>query len=189
MNPNFQSSFIPKEPVSGEVFKKKKAGVFGVLAVSIFITVIVASGGLFAYKTIIKGEIENLQTQIAESEKSIDKKTISEMSQFNKKLAIARLIIVKHQIMTRFLEDLASSTVSSIQFTNFTYGNTINGGLSVNLKGKANSYASIALQENIFSNNKNFKSVSFSGLSLGEKGTVGFDVSILVDPKILNYNE
>lgn len=188
MSPNFQSSFIPKGPVTEEVFKKKKAGLVGVLVVSLFISSIIISVAMYFYKGIIKSDIQNLELQLTEAEKNIDKKTINEMFQFSKKLNIAKTIIFKHQVMSKFLDSLASSTVSSVQFTGFSYGNLEEGKLLVNLRGKATSYASVALQENIFFQNKYFKSVSFSNLTLAENGLVSFDLAISVDPQISTYS-
>jgi len=54
MASNFQSSFIPKESITEGVFKKKKAGSFGVLAVSLFVLTIIVSIALFVYKSILK---------------------------------------------------------------------------------------------------------------------------------------
>ncbi|MEK7669434.1 MAG: hypothetical protein AAB350_02480 [Patescibacteria group bacterium] len=187
MAPNFQSSFIPKESVTEEVFKKKKAGMFGVLVVSLFIFSIILSIGMFVYKGIIKSDIQNLQNQLVEEEKNIDKETISEISQFSKKLSMAKSIVFKHKVVSNFLKTLASSTVSSVRFVDFGYDNMKENDLAITLKGKAVDYASIALQENIFSKVNYFKSVTFSNLSLGEGGLVSFDLKISVDPKISVY--
>ncbi|MFH0804367.1 MAG: hypothetical protein V1896_02085 [Candidatus Zambryskibacteria bacterium] len=188
MAPNFKSSFIPKGPVTEEVFKKKKAGFLGVLVVSLFISSIVISIAMYVYKGIVKSDIQNLELQLAEAEKNIDKKTINEMSQFSKKLNVAKAIVLKHQVVSKFLETLASSTVSTVQFNNFNYGNLEEGKLSVNLQGEAASYASIALQESIFSQNKYFKSISFSNLNLSDKGSVSFGLVISVDSQISAYS-
>jgi hypothetical protein len=187
MASNFQSSFIPKESTTEEVFKKKKTGIVGVLAVSLFVSSIIVSIGLYIYEGIMKNDIQNLNSQLTEAEKNIDKNTINEMSQFSKKLDVAKAIVVKHQIVSRFLESLASSTVSTVQFTSFSYGDLEDGKLSVDLQGKATSYASVALQENIFSQNKYFKSISFSNLTLADKGLVSFDLVVAVDPQISTY--
>jgi len=188
MAPNFQSSFIPKESATEGVFKKKKTGVFGVLVVFLFIFSIIVSVGMFIYKGMIKADIENLQNQLVEEEKNIDKKTINEISQFSKKLKIAKSIVFKHKVVSNFLETLASSTVSSVQFVDFGYDNMQENNLSVTLKGKAVGYASVALQEDIFSKVNYFKSVTFSNLSLGEGGLVSFDLKISVDPSISVYS-
>lgn len=188
MTPNFQSSFIPKEPVTEEVFRKKKAGVFGILVVSLFISLIIITGALYAYKGIVKSDIENLQGELAEAEKNIDKKTINEMSDFNKKLSLVKSIVYKHQVISNFLEALSSSTVSPVSFSEFDYTDMLNGNLNVAIKGKASSYADLALQENVFNQNKYFKSVTFSNLSLADKGRVSFDLVISVDPQISVYS-
>ncbi len=188
MASDFQSSFIPKDPITEEVFKKKKAGVLGVLAVSLFVTSIILSVAMYFYKGIIKSDIQNLQSQLAESEKNIDKKTINDMSQFGKKLDTAKSIVLRHQVISNFLEALSSSTVSSVQFIDFSYSNLKEGELTVNLKGKATSYAGVALQENVFSKNKYFKSILFSNLTLADKGLVSFDLAISVDPQISVYS-
>ncbi|MFA6269794.1 MAG: hypothetical protein WC657_01125 [Candidatus Paceibacterota bacterium] len=188
MAPNFQSSFIPKEPVTEEVFKRKKTGIAGVLAVSLLIASIIISIGLYVYKGMVKNEIQNLESELSTAEQNIDKKTIAEMSQFSKKLSLTKSVVLKHQVLSKFLEALASSTVSSVQFTSFDYGNMEQGKLNVSLKGKATGYASVALQEQIFSQNKYFKSLSFSNLNLTDKGLVSFDLAISVDPQISTYS-
>lgn len=187
MAPNFQSSFIPRESSTNGVFKKKETGLIGALVVFLFVTSIVASAGLFFYKSIIKGDIDKLKLQITEAEAKVDRETINQMSQFSKKLNLARSIVSKHQVISGFLDTLASSTISAVQFDNFSYSSSNQNGLSVSLKGRATSYSAIALQEHIFSQDKNFQSVSFSGLSLTADGMVAFDLNILVDAKITAY--
>jgi hypothetical protein len=188
MAPNFQSSFIPKEPMTEEkVFGKKKAGIVGVLAVSLFVTSIIGSIGMYFYKSMVKSEIQGLESQLAEAEKTIDKKTINEMTQFGKKLEIVKSLVFKHQVVSNFLSTLSSTTVSTVQFNDFNYGDIKEGSLSVNLKGKAANYASVALQESVFAKTKYFKSVTFSNLSLTDKGLVSFDLFFSVDPQIAVY--
>lgn len=189
MTPNFQSSFIPKEPVATqEVFKKKKTGLVGVLVVSLFISSIIISAGLYFYKGMIKSDIQNLELQLAESEKNIDRKTIEQMVSFDKKLSAVKMVVLKHRVVSNFIGLLASSTVSSVHFSSFNYGDLEKGSLAVKLKGKASSYASVALQESIFSQNKNFKSLLFSDLNLSDDGLVSFDLNISVDPQISSYS-
>jgi len=187
MAPGFQSSFIPKGPVTDEVFKKKKAGVFGVLSVSLFVSVIILSGALYAYKSIVKSDIANLQAQLAAAGESIDKETIDEMDRYSKKLNIVKSIVLKHQVVSGFLASLASSTVSAVSFSEFNYDGLKPEGLGVKMTGKTNSYGSVALQESIFTKNPYWRSVSFSNLNLSDKGTVSFDVSVSVDPQIAVY--
>jgi len=189
MAPNFQSSFIPKEPMTdSEVFKKKKTGLAGILALSLFILSIAGSVGVYVYKMMLNNEIQGLESQLSDAEKSIDKKTISDMSQFAQKLQITKTIVVKHEVLSNFLTMLASSTVSTVQFTEFDYGDIKDNVIPVTLKGVATNYASVALQENTFDQVKSFKSVTFSDLSLTKQGTVSFNVDIAVDPQFSLYS-
>jgi|SRR3989344_240756 len=188
MTPGFQSSFIPKEPETGEVFKKKKAGLFGMVAVLLFASAIVLSIALFIYRGMLKSDITALQTELVLTEKSIDKKTINEMSQFSKRLRLTQSIILKHQVISGFLEALSNETVSSVYFTDFSYTNTAEDNISVAMRGKASGYAAVALQESVFKKNKNFKSVVFSNLTLADGGLVSFDLNIALDPKISVYS-
>jgi hypothetical protein len=144
--------------------------------------------GMYFYKGMVKTEIQGLEQQLAGAEGSIDKQTISEMSQFGQKLKIIKGVVVKHQVVSNFLTGLASSTVSSVYFSGFNYGDASDKNLTVVLNGKALNYASIALQEEVFSQNKYFKSVDFSDLTLAKGGLVSFEVKIVVDPKIAIYS-
>jgi uncharacterized protein (DUF2164 family) len=187
MATNFQSSFIPKEPITEQAFKKKKTGLVGILAVSLFLASIAGAVGMYFYEGIIKNEITSLEAQLAEAEKNVDKETIKEMSQFGQKLSVVKSIIYKHQVISNFLDTLAASTVSTVQFTDFSYGNLKSDSLTINLRGKASSYAAIAVQENVLLQNKYFKSITFSNLGLSEKGLVSFDLALSVDPQISVY--
>ena len=189
MAPEFRSSFIPKDSVTTEqVFKKKKAGFVGILVASLFVCSLITYGSFWFYKGILKDEIAALQSELANAEKNTDKDTIEKMDAFSKKLEMVESIVFKHQVVSGFLDSLASSTVSLVYFNEFNYGALKEDSLSVTMKGRAASYAAIALQEQKFSENPYFKSVSFSNLSLADKGAVSFDVSISIDPKVVAYN-
>lgn len=188
MQQNFQSSFIPKDPVTEEVFKPKKAGFLGVLSFSLFIATIIAAGAMFAYKSVLKNEISNLGQQVSESEKNLDREAIGEMLQFSKKLNVVESIVLKHEVVSKFLNELASSTVSSVSFGMLDFDNSKDGVLLVDLNGEASGYAAIALQENILSKDEFFQSVTFSNLTLTDRGTVSFDLAITVNPQIVVYS-
>lgn len=187
MAPDFQSSFIPKEPVSNEVFKKKKAGIFGILAVSLFICSLVIAGALTLYKKMVKDEIQNLQSELAQSEKNIDKDAIDNILRFNTKLGIIKTVFEKHQAVSNVINSLASSTVKSVYYTEFAYGGTSEDKLNVIVSGLAPSYGAIALQEDVLKKNKDFSSMIFSDLQLAEDGRVSFKITISVDPKASIY--
>jgi hypothetical protein len=189
MNTNFKSSFIPKEPTTTEqVFKRSGSGFLGFLTATFFTVSVLAAGGLYFYKGMLKSEIQSLQSELAEAEDSIDKKTIDEMNRFSKKLAAAREIVLRHQAVTNFMNTLSSNTVSSVQLTDFGYTYAPDE-LTVQLKGRASDYGSVALQESVLYNRvSSVKTLSFENLSLDTRGFVTFDLKVVVDPRIAIYN-
>ncbi len=188
MVPEFQSSFIPKEAAAQDIFKKKKTGALGVLAISLFVISLLAAGGLYFYKSMLRGDIEALQAELAQAENAIDTETINEMAQFSQKLRVAQSLVEKHQVISAFLTTLASSTVSTVRFDSMKYNIDKSGNLEVRLSGQADSYASIALQENTFSQDKSFKSLSFSDLALSNNNSVSFSIDLMVDSKLSVYS-
>src|SRR3989344_3357877 len=188
MAPNFQSSFIPKGPITEEVFQKKKAGPLGLLAVSLCIISVLLAISLFVYKGIVKSHIAVLKTELGDMEAGIDTKTIEEMAAFSGKLTTVKAVISGHRVTSGFLKLLASSTVSTVAWNDFIMNTLSKDGVSVSLKGKANDYSSIALQESVFSKEKRIRSMSFSNLSLSEGGSVSFDLSLVLDPGVISYS-
>ncbi len=189
MAQGFQSSFIPKG-VGGEEsvgVKKKNTSVAGVLALSIFVITVLASAGLFVYKSTLKSNIENLRTQLADAGKTIDRDKIGEMASFSRKLALIQSIVDKHQVASGFMSSLSSSTLKAVTFSDFQY-DTQSGDLKVRMQGSADRYATVALQEELFSKNQYWNSVSFSDLRLGDEGGVTFKVEVIVDPEIVVYS-
>lgn len=171
-----------------EVFKKKKAGIFGVVAFSIFITIIVVTIGMFVYKRILKSEISNLKSELAEKQATIDQKSIKEMLSFNRKLKAVKSLVDKHKIVSSVFSTISSSTVSTVQFTDFGYRYNTDNDIEVSMHGKAVDYASVALQEDVLVKTKSIKSVSFSNLGLSDKGTVSFGLVVVISPEIGIYS-
>ncbi len=188
MPQNFQSSFIPKGPLGESKPDKKKNSFFGFLMFLVFVGSVVSAGGVYFYKSSLKADIENMKIQLVEAGKSIDQKSIDELVDFSDKLSVVRTILLKHQVVSGFMNSLASSTVKTIYFKEFKYDNLTPTSLSVSLSGVADSYGAIALQQDILSKNQYLKSVDVTNLKLAEGGGVQFGMDVLVDPKIVVYN-
>ncbi len=187
MAPNFQSSFIPKESIAGNSTTTSSKSILGFLGVLLVIISILASVGLFVYKGMLNGELEQLKSDLSLAESAIDKPAIDKILTFNKKLNSIKEILGRHQASSNFLALLSSSTVSSVRFSDMRYTYLGDGGLTVSMSGKSSNYASLALQENEFSKVKEIKSAKFSSLVLADN-LVGFDLSLSLDPSISVYN-
>ena len=57
------------------------------------------------------------------------------------------------------------------------------------LEGEARSYSSVALQSDIFGDNKYLKNPIFSNLGLAKSGDVTFNLELNLDPSVMLYKE
>lgn len=188
MAPNFQSSFIPKETITGKTSISSDRSILSFLGVLLLIISILASVGLFVYKGMLGGELESLKSDLALAESAIDKKAVEEITVFNRKINLIKEILGRHQASSNFLTILSSTTVSGVGFKEFRYNHLATGVLEVMLRGEASNYKALALQENILSNTKEIKSSKFSNLLLVEGNKVGFELSLTIDPSVVIYN-
>ena len=188
MPQNFQSSFIPKGNLGDSKPDKKQNSFFGFLMFLIFLGSIVSAIGVYFYKTSLKSDIESMKVQLVEAGKSIDQKSIDDLVDFSDKLGVVRTILLKHQVVSGFMNSLASSTVKTVYFKDFKYDSLTPTSLTVSLRGVADSYGAIALQQDILSKNQYWKSVDVTNLKLTSDGGVEFGMDIKVDPKIVAYN-
>jgi len=192
MGPNsFQSSFIPKGSSGGaveQVFQKKKTSFFGAIMVMIFFLTLLLTLGIYGYKWATAKAIATVQSELKSAEASIDIETIDSMVAFSKKLSAAREVVMRHKVISNFLTLLSDNTIQSVSYDDFNYSLGSDGQLTVVLKGKALDYASIALQDSIFSELKEIKSIKFGDLSLIEGGRVSFSLNVSVDSNSAIYS-
>ncbi len=188
MSQPFQSSFIPKESSNQSSFSRKSFGVMGMIATLFIVVSVLASVGLFVYIRVLESNVSSLSNQVALSEQSIDNVVIEEMFRFNERLNSVKSIVSKHQVVSNFLDLLSTNTVNEVEYIEFQYAIMPAGNVVIILEGTAKNYGSIALQENIFSNNEFIKSVKFGDLSLSQNGRVGFRLTIEAKPEITLYN-
>jgi len=191
MEPNFQTSFIPKKPIVREhATPPRSVGFFTVISVLIVFTVLVATGGLYFYKELVTKNIANMQNALSLARNRFEPAKIAELKVLDKRLAASSEILSKHIAITPIFEALQAVTMKTVQYTEFNYdfGGEGNGKILVHLSGVATSYSTLALQSDLFATkNKNIIDPVFSNLSLNENGQVTFDLDFAVDPSFIDY--
>ena len=92
--------------------------------------------------------------------------------------------------MLPFLDFLATQTIRGVRFTGLTYelGNESSPTV-MRLAGEAQDYDAIALQSDVFGASPLLKSFLFSDLILGRAGSVGFSLTLSLDPAIFSYTQ
>jgi len=191
MENSFQTSFIPKKPIiSGGIVSERRlpTSLFTVLAIIILIVVVGSAIGLFFYKKYLVTQIDSLSSSIIKSQSSFDQGTINELDLFDKRTSTANTILKGHLVLSPIFQMISDLTIPTVQYTKFdqqTSGNKFN----VKMSGIASDYRSVALQADVFNNEKNrsFKNVIFSNISKDKSNYVTFNIEFDVDPNLISY--
>lgn len=192
MPPKFQSSFIPKGPITtsaAAMSSMRRAGetsFLSTLAFFIFSASVLAALGVFGYRFFLEYRIRQMTGDLAEAHAAIDSETIGELTSLNNRIVSTENLVSAHQLVTPLLELLEKSTPKSVRFTSLNYSRT-KDGLELNLSGEARGYAALALQADVFNKSRYFRSTSFSDLTLNDKGDVEFSFKGLVHPDLVSY--
>jgi hypothetical protein len=189
-NSSFQTSFIPKKPITSTVSNKAPRSFLLIIAIFLLIVSVLGSVGLFFYKNYLTKHKESLSASLAVVRDTFEKDTIDELSLYNKRTETAKLILNNHIVLSSLFTRLGEITIPSVQYTGFDH-ETNDGGFLVKISGVARDYRAIALQANAFNTTKgqSFKNVVFSNLLKDKNNSISFNLEFNVDPALLSYEK
>lgn len=193
MENSFQTSFIPKKPITtttGGGYSRPPTSIFTVLSFVLLIVVGLASGGLFLYKNYLIKQESVLSSSLERVKETFEQNTLDELELYDKRVSAAKSVLDKHIIFSPMFALLGAITIPSVQYTNFSQDSN-SQGFSVKLSGTSTDYKSIALQADAFNSAKGrlFKNVVFSNINKTKNNNVTFDIEFLVDPILLSYEK
>src|SRR3989344_7774705 len=190
MEPNFQTSFIPKKPMVKEhVASSRPIGFLTVISIFVLFTLLLVSGGLYFYKTIVTKNIIKMENTLSLAKNRFEPSKITELQILDERLNASSEILSKHIAISPIFQALQAITMKTVRFTKFNYdfGGVVDDKVNVKMSGAAKGYSFLALQSDLFAENKNFIEPIFSNLSLDLNGNVIFDLSFSVDPSFVDY--
>jgi hypothetical protein len=192
MDQNFQTSFIPKKPIIEErVTSTQPVSVLLILSIFILFVVLLGTGAFYFYKSSVAKNIGDMQTSLNLAQNSFEPSKITELQLLDKRLNAATEILSKHIATTPIFDELGKITMHTVRFTKFSYdlGTNKDGKVDIKMSGIAVGYRSVALQSDLFAQDKNFINPFFSNLTLDNSGNVIFDLEFSVDPSFVNYKQ
>lgn len=194
MEPNFQTSFIPKKPILDEhVISSRPVSIFLIISLFILFAVLLGTGGLYFYKGVVSKNIVSMENTLTLAQNRFEPSKIIELQVLDKRLRAASEILSKHIVTTPIFKVLEQVTMKTVRYTKFNYELTteknINIMVNIKMSGIAVGYRSIALQSDLFTKNKNLIDPIFSNLTLDNNGNVVFDLEFSVDPSFVNYKQ
>lgn len=194
MEQTFQTSFIPKKPiVESDVPKKtsRPIGIFSILSIFLFFATLVAGGGLYFYQQTLTQKIADIDSSQKKADERFETSKKNELKLFDRRLQVASTVLNRHIAVSPIFEALSKITMKSVRFTKFSYelGSEKDPRIKVKLTGTTKLYVDVALQADLFTQEKNFIDPVFSNMVPNEKGDILFDLEFFVDPSFVDYKE
>jgi len=192
MDQNFQTSFIPKKPIIEErVSASQPVNIFMIASLIILFAILLGTGGLYFYKTTVVKNNADMENSLTLAQNSFEPSKLTELQVLDKRLNAATQILSSHIAVTPIFTELGKITMNSVRFTTFTYtlGADANSNIDVKMSGIATDYRSVALQSDLFAQDKNFLNPVFSNLTVDNNGNILFDLEFSVVPSFVNYKQ
>ena len=189
MEPNFQTSFIPKKPmIEKRNTPSRPMGLLTILSIFIFFALVLASVGLYFYKGVLEKNISSMNDELTLAKNSFEPAKITQLQVLDKRLRASDAILANHITVSPIFEALQALTMKNVRYTKFSYAFG-DKTIDVKMSGQAIGYRSVALQSDLLNTNKNLIDPVFSNLTLDDKGNVLFDLGFSVSPSFVNYKQ
>ncbi len=198
MEQQFQTSFIPKKPVTEAraPISRGTVSIFGLTATIITIVAGVMFGASFFYRLTVTKQRDTLTAEIVAKNKTFDPDFLKEITTLDKRIKAANDVLDGHTLVSPIFSKLEQLSLKTVQFTKFEMTQSTTGSsapVNIKMTGKAINYAAIASQSDTLTgitSNKNtyFINPIFSNLSLDDKARVSFDLVFSVDKDLVSYS-
>jgi hypothetical protein len=191
MENSFQTSFIPKKPITpNKVKSNKPKNLFLLIATLLVVISGLAAGGLYFYKVSLLKIQDSRSNSLSIIRNNFEEQTIIELRSFSERMKAAKSILEEHVVLSPLFSLLSEITIPQVQYNSFSH-ESADKVLTVKLDGVALDYRSIALQADMFNDprSKFFKNVLFSNLKKDLDGNVKFNLEFDVDPSLLSYQD
>lgn len=197
MDQKTHTSFIPKKSLATAsqsqrteiAGAKSSIGIVFLITLIIFIGVLALAIGVFLYQQFLLQNIEKKSASLDRARAAFEPALIEEIGRLDIRMNSAQEILDNHKALSVFFDLLETSTLVSLQFQDLVYKVDELGKVNVSMSGSASSFSSVALQSDIFGENKFIQEPIFSNLNLDNKGNVVFDFSAFIDPRLLSYSD
>jgi hypothetical protein len=200
METKFQTSFIPKKPItsSGMSHSGKAVGmsVFVAVSVLMFIASLAIAGGAYFWNQYLISAQESYKTQLVERQRQFNVELIQELKQENTKIDYAKQLLTNHLAMSGIFDIIGKMTIEKARFLSLDVTAppaSQPGDLKVTMSGYATDFSAVAFQSDILGRLEQYglrkivKNPILSNPALDATGAVSFSLSATIDPTSLSY--
>jgi hypothetical protein len=199
METKFQTSFIPKKPLTAPIVTSHAGGVsiFMVIAVLIFIVSLAGAGFAYGWKNYLESAQVQYKKDLDKRKDEFNPVLIEQLKRINTKIDTAKVILARHLAVSEIFDIVARLTAQNVRFNSFdfTAPATDKDGLKVTMRGVGASFSAIAWQSDVFGQssqygrNKVLVDPTVSDLSVDQNGNVAFSFTATMKPVDISYEK
>lgn len=184
-----KTTFIPKKTLAKRERSKSPpySGWFMTISIFVLVLTVVGYGALFLYNVYLEQRVEDLAVSLERAKGAFDPSLIEELKRLDMRLIGADQVLSAHVVLTPLFDLLEQQTLQTIRYVQMSFLMQEDGTYRITMEGEADTYASIALQSDVFSDSRYIKNHIFSNLNLNNRGNITFKLTALVDPTYLQY--
>lgn len=186
-----QTSFIPKKPIDqgSKMGSSNTVSLFTLISILIFVVAVLSSGVVYFWGVSIQSQIVEMKAKITKAQESYEPATIERLIETSQRLKSGRDILNNHISPSLIFQALEESTLKSVRFKSFEYTYSTNGVISISMRGQARDFSTIALQSDVFANNKYIQNPILGDLALDQQGNVSFSFTANIPKDQILYNK
>ncbi len=191
MEPKFQTSFIPKRPITtapaGVITRPAgRFNIFSITATILVIVTVIALGGTFAYKKILESDIAQLDQDINAAREAFQVKEIQDLIDTNSRITAINGLLEKHIVISKVFSLLDELTLKKVQFIDFKFA-IVNNVPSITMKTTSQSYNALAVQRDVFSKSEFLINPKFLNYDTGVNGYITTTFYADIFPSLVSY--
>ena len=180
-----ETSLIPKKLPSSQQLGVG-LGVFFRVGFLFFLVALLATGGLFAYRVLLVSNLTKQRNALKELESQFPLSDIERREAVAQAIEASKKLLGAHVRLSRIFPLVQTNTFPSVFFSTFSYAEKDHAML---VSGEAPSYKAVAQQASIFESLDEVESATFSNLSLTNRGTVNFNLKIILISSFVSGSE
>ncbi len=186
----FQTALAPKKAsvMAPTTLGGRRVNLFALLALTLFVAAALASLTVFFYRGFLVREIARMDRELVAARKSFEPEFIDTAARLSRRIEVGKRLLSEHRALSPLFETLEKKTLETVRFQTFSFDASAAAPV-LSMTGEGKSFNAVALQSDIFGNEKRFVNPVFSNFSLAENGDILFNFKTELAPAFLNYAE
>ena len=203
METRFQTSFIPKKPITSSASLvaaprgSHVGGLFMTIAMALLVCSLLSVGGAYLWESYMQSQQTQLKNELAAREQQFDLSLIEDLQTESAQITLARQVLGQHIAVSQIFPIIQDMTDEHVRFLSLDLTTPATPGdmVKLTLAGYGQSLSTVAFQSDVLGRLEQYglhdliRNPILSNPSIGADGSVSFSLSATMDPSSLSYEK